>query len=59
MIKEIEHLIEDCNSKLNCILSLEKNNQCQDKLIIKLLGLGGQFKTQKQKIIILILREEC
>tara|TARA_Y100000813_G_scaffold117375_1_gene84142 strand:- start:2800 stop:3885 length:1086 start_codon:yes stop_codon:yes gene_type:complete len=54
-IKEIEHLIDDCNSKLNCILSLEKNNQDQDKLIIKLLGLGGQFKTQKQKIIILII----
>ncbi len=54
-IKEIEQLIDDCNSKLNCILSLEKNNQDQDKLIIKLLGLGGQFKTQKQKIIILII----
>lgn len=52
---EIEHLIVDCNSKLNCILSLEKNKQDQEKLIIKLLGLGGQLKNQKQKIIIFII----
>lgn len=52
---EIEHLIGDCNSKLNCIISLEKNKQEQEKLIIKLLGLGGQIKTQKQKIIIFII----
>ena len=54
-IIEIEYLIDECNSKLNCRLSIEKNNQDQDLLMIKLLGLGGQFKTQKQKIVLLII----
>ena len=49
-IKEIEQLIDDCNSKLNCILSLEKNNQDQDKLIIKLLGLGGNLRLKNKKL---------
>jgi hypothetical protein len=52
---EIEKLIVEYNSKLNCHLSIENDDSNREKLHVKLIGYGGQLKNQKQKIIILII----